>query len=310
MAYITFSFFKMDREMTIDHVLKAMNALDDFEQSLPLPFRINGNLVADNYEYTTTHLRTIGWQRFALSIGPEYMRLYVARIAFGRRVSGDKSELVTHLWKRGTDAATKAIQGVADRTIPLMFLKFWPITASVISAGIYIVLNILCFDAGSFDDVSVQHELVQQSINYLRRVEHISYQARKGANILTYLLHVSMRHPSTTPIACLADLIRHLQNARRSIQDSCIDHDREVHSEVQIPVTGFESMLAEPDLGEASQVLNQFWPVDGGFATSYPIPYNEFSVGSMDELLQSHGALNDMSLQASEGTDLHDGAVQ
>lgn len=125
MAYITFSFFKMDREMTVDHVLKAMDALDDFEQSLPLPFRINGNLVADNYEYTTTHLRTIGWQRFALSIGPEYMRLYVARIAFGRRVSGDKSELVTHLWKRGTDAATKAIQRVADRTIPLMFLKFW-----------------------------------------------------------------------------------------------------------------------------------------------------------------------------------------
>lgn len=172
------------------------------------------------------------------------------------------------------------------------------------------VLNILCFDAGSFDDVSVQHELVQQSINYLRRVEHISYQARKGANILTYLLHVSMRHPSTTPISSLADLIRHLQNARRSIQASCNDQDREVHSEVQIPVTGFESMLAEPDLGEASQVLNQFWPVDGGFSTSYPIPYNEFSVGSMDELLQSHGALNDMSLQASEGTDLHEGAVQ
>ncbi|ETS85183.1 hypothetical protein PFICI_03208 [Pestalotiopsis fici W106-1] len=295
MAYITFYFFKMDRDMTIEHVQKAMDALDNFQQQLPVLYSSGGDLAADDYQYATTHLRTIGWQRFAYSIGPEFMRLYVARIALGRLVGGDKSELVTRLWRRGTDAATRVIRRVADDKIPLLFLKFWPMTGSVISAGIYVVLNLLCFGTGSFDVVAAQHELVQQSINHLRRVENISCQARKGAHVLDYLLHVSMRHPSTTDITSLSDLIKHLQNARRPIHDSYEEHNRRNEGQAQISETSFESMLADPDIGEASsQVLNQFWPVGGGFTDSYAMPYSEYGVSGMDGLLQSHASLDEM----------------
>lgn len=124
MAYIAFYFFKTDRDMTIEHIKKAMDALDNFEQRLPAHL-IPNHTVKDTYQYATAYLRGIGWQRFAFSVGPNFIRLYVARTAFGRLVSGDKSELVRYVWKKGIDAATNVIQRVADPDIPLLFRKFW-----------------------------------------------------------------------------------------------------------------------------------------------------------------------------------------
>lgn len=326
MAYIAFYFFKRDRDMTSEHIKKAMDALDNFEQRLPVHLNPN-NPVEDTYQYATPYLRGIGWQRFAFSVGPNFIRLYVARTAFGRLVSGDKSELVRYVWNKGIEAARNVIQRVADPSIPLLFLKFWcvlvldlslmitmavvaksmlrPITGSVISAGTYLVLNLICFGAQGLEDVGTRSDLVQQSIDYLHRIESFSDQARKSAQILAYLLQVSRRHPSATPISNLSDLMAHLRDARQFIYNQYEQQDREFDAAAASVGCGFETTFGGTDLGEASsQVLNQFWPADGGFSGGYEMPYSEYDMGEMAGMLDVDGIIDGMTVGDPNATHL------
>lgn len=171
--------------------------------------------------------------------------------------------------------------------------KFRPITGSVISSGTYLVLNLICFGAQGLEDVQIKDDLVQQSINYLHRVEGFSDQARKSAHILAYLLQVSRRHPSETPISKLSDLMDHLRNARQFIYNQYEEQNRQSDAAASILERDFETTIGGTDLGEASsQVLNQFWPADGGFSGGYEIPYSEYGIDAMADFLNVDGGFD------------------
>lgn len=175
--------------------------------------------------------------------------------------------------------------------------KLRPITGSVTSAGTYLVLNLICFGTQGLKDVQINDDLVQQSINYLHRVEGFSDQARKSAQILGYLLQVSRRHPSETPISKLSDLMDHLRNARQFIYNQYEEQNRQSDAAASSLERGFETMIGGTDLGEASsQVLNQFWPGDGGFSEGYEIPYSEYGMDGMADLLNVDGGFGVMNV--------------
>lgn len=178
--------------------------------------------------------------------------------------------------------------------------KLRPITGSVISAGTYLVLNLICFGTQGLEDVQINNDLVQQSINYLHRVEGFSDQARKSAQILAYLLQVSRRHPSETPISKLSDLMDHLRNARQFIYNQYEEQNRQSDAAASSLERDFGTTIGGTDLGEASQVLNQFWPADGGFSGGYELPYSEYGMDGMADLLNVDGGFGVMNVIDSD----------
>lgn len=125
LAHLSFHFFKMRKDVSIQHITKAMDVFDDFHSQLPEYFKTQHPGIRELYQYKNSHERRIGWQGFCISIGIDYIRLYAARAAIRYITEGNTTEAVRDLHQRGTIAATNVIQRVADPNVPCIFRKLW-----------------------------------------------------------------------------------------------------------------------------------------------------------------------------------------